>query len=67
MVRKVINRLIGRTDSIDEAINAYVEENASQDELNTVRQMMQNDPALEKNLSTQQALRDVLGLSLIHI
>ena len=61
MVRKVINRLIGRTDSIDEAINAYVEENASQVELDTVRQMMQNDPALEKNLSTQQALRDVLG------
>ncbi len=61
MVRKVINRLIGRRYSIDEAINAYVEENASQDELNTVRQMMQNDPVLEKNLSTQQALRDVLG------
>ena len=61
MVRKFLNRLFGRTDSITDAINAYVEGNASADEVKLVEQMMRDDPALEKDLATQRALLDVLG------
>ena len=62
MVLKVLNRLIGRTDSSSVwAVNAYVEGSASDAEIKLVEEMMRRDPALEKNLSTQQGLRDVLS------
>lgn len=61
MVRKLLNRLIGRTDSSIDAVNAYVEGNASSDEIELVQKMMRADASLEKDLSTQQALRSVLG------
>lgn len=61
MVRKALNRLIGRTGSGTDAINAYVEGNASDDEIKLVEQMMRDDPALEKDLATQKSLLSVLG------
>ena len=61
MVRRLLNRLTGRTDSSDNAVNAYVEGNASPDEIRLVEEMMRQDSSLEKNLSTQQALKAVLG------
>ena len=61
MVLRVINRLKGRTDLNDDAVNAYVDGNASSEQLDAVRELIKSDPALEKDLSTQQALRSVLG------
>lgn len=61
MVRKALNRLIGRTGSGTDAINAYVEGNASDDEIKLVEQMMRDNPALEKDLATQQSLLSVLA------
>jgi hypothetical protein len=62
VVLRVLNRLIGRTDSsADGAVNAYVEGSASQSEINLVEQMMRENPALEKDLSTQKSLLSVLG------
>ena len=61
MIRKFLNRLFGRTDPVTYAINAYIEGNASADEMKLVEQMMRDDPALEKDLATQQALLGVLG------
>ncbi len=61
MVRKALNRLIGRTGSSTDAIAAYVGGNASDDEIKLVEQMMQDDPALEKDLATQKSLLSVLG------
>jgi hypothetical protein len=61
VVRKLLNRLIGRTDSSIGAVNAYLEGNASSDEIELVKKMMRTNAALEKDLSTQQALRSVLG------
>ena len=64
MVFRVLNRLIGRTDQSDigvDTVNAYVDGNASNDEIKIVEEMMRENPALEKDLSTQQALRSVLG------
>lgn len=61
MVRKALNRLIGRTGSGTDAINAYVEGNASDDEIKLVEQMMRDDPAFEKDLATQKSLLSVLG------
>jgi hypothetical protein len=62
VIRRLLNRLIGRTDSsVDEAINAYVDGTASSDETRTVERMAQENPALEKDLSTQMTLREVLG------
>ena len=63
MVLKVLNRLIGRTDRREigiDAVNAYVEGNASPDEMNLIEQMMRENPALEKDLTTQRSLLDVL-------
>ena len=61
MIRKFLNRLFGRTDSITDAINSYVGGNASADETSLVEQMMRDDPALEKDLATQRAMLGVLG------
>ena len=61
MIRKFLNRLFGRTDPVTYAINAYIEGNAPADEMKLVEQMMRDDPALEKDLATQQALLGVLG------
>jgi anti-sigma factor RsiW len=61
VIRKFLNRLFGRTDPVTYAINAYIEGNASADEMKLVEQMMRDDPALEKDLATQQALLGVLG------
>ena len=61
MIRKFLNRLFGRTDPVTYAINAYIEGNASADEMKLVEQMMRDDPAFEKDLATQQALLGVLG------
>lgn len=61
MVRRILNRLIGRTDSHVDAVNAYVEGNASADETRLVEQMMHENPALENDLATQQSLLAVLG------
>ena len=60
MVLKFLNRLIGRTDSSIDAVNAYVEGNASPDEINLIEQMMRENPALEKDLTTQRSLLGVL-------
>jgi hypothetical protein len=46
--------------SID-AINAFVEGNASADEIQLVERLIRDDASLERDLSTQQALRSVLG------
>jgi len=61
VIRKFLNRLFGRTDPVTYAINAYIEGNASADEMKLVEQMMRDDPAFEKDLATQQALLGVLG------
>ena len=61
MIRKFLNRLFGRTDPVTYAINAYIEGNAPADEMKLVEQMMRDQPALEKDLATQQALLGVLG------
>lgn len=64
MVFGVLNRLIGRKDQSDirdDAVNAYVDGNASNDELKIVEEMMCENPSLEKDLSTQQTLRSVLS------
>ena len=61
MFRKFLNRLIGRKDLSIDAVNAFVEGNASSDEIQLVENLMQDNASLEKDLSTQQALRSVLG------
>jgi hypothetical protein len=61
VVRKFLNRLIGRTDLSIDAVNAFVEGNASADEIQLVENLMQDNPSLERDLSTQQALLSVLG------
>lgn len=61
MLRQLLNRLFGRTDSSIDAINAYVEGNASTNEIKLVEQMMRSNPMLEKDLATQKALLSVLG------
>ncbi len=61
MVRRLLNRLIGRTDPEVDAVNAFVDGDASADELRLIEEMMRRDPALERDLTTQMALRDVLG------
>ncbi|MDP6055613.1 MAG: hypothetical protein QGF24_02350 [Dehalococcoidia bacterium] len=61
MVLRLLNRLFGRTDSsVDEAVNAYVDGLASPDEIQLVERMMREDSALEKDLTTQQGLREIL-------
>ena len=61
MVLRVLNRLIGRTDSSIDAVNAYVEGNASQDEIKLIENMMRENPALEKDFATQRSLLEVLN------
>ena len=64
MVFRVLNRLIGRTDHREfgvDAVNAYVEWNASPDEIKLIEEMMRENPALEKDLATQRSLIEVLG------
>jgi hypothetical protein len=64
VIFRVLNRLIGRKDQSDirdDAVNAYVDGNASNDELKIVEEMMRENPSLENDLSTQQALRSVLS------
>ncbi|MEE8045625.1 MAG: hypothetical protein V3T49_02175 [Dehalococcoidia bacterium] len=56
-----INRLFGRTDTSIDAVNAYVEGNASADDVKLVEQLMRDNPALEKDLATQKVLLDVLS------
>lgn len=56
----VLNRLFGRTDQHIDAVNAYVEGNASTDEIRIVEELMRENSALEKDLATQQSLRSVL-------
>jgi hypothetical protein len=60
VVLKVLNRLIGRTDSSIDAVNAYVEGSASPDDIKLIEQMMRENPALEKDLTTQRSLLNVL-------
>ena len=60
MIFRVLNRLIGRTDSSLDAVNAYVEGNASPDEIKLIEQMVRENPALEKDLTTQRSLLQVL-------
>ena len=57
MFRKFLNRLIGRKDLSIDAVNAFVEGNASSDEIQLVENLMHDNASLEKDLSTQQALR----------
>ena len=64
MIFGVLNRLIGRKDGSEirnDAVNAYVEGNASGDQVKIVEEMKRENPALEKDLSTQSALLSVLG------
>ncbi|MBT3555783.1 MAG: hypothetical protein HN926_05620 [Chloroflexi bacterium] len=61
MVRKFLNRVISRKDLSIDAINAFVEGNASADEIQLVERLIRDDASLERDLSTQQALRSVLG------
>ena len=61
MVHKFLNRLTGRKDLSFDAVNAFVEGNASSDEIQNVENLMQDNASLKKDLSTQQALRSVLG------
>jgi len=60
VVLKVLNRLIDRTDSSIDAVNAYVEGSASPDEIKLIEQMIRENPALEKDLTTQRSLLNVL-------
>jgi hypothetical protein len=57
---RLINRLFGRKDLDIDAVNAFVEGSASPDEQLLVEKMMRENPALEKDLSTQRALLGVL-------
>jgi hypothetical protein len=58
---EVLNRLFGGKDQSIDAVNAYIEGNASVDETQLVEKMMREDSSLEKDLSTQTALLSVLG------
>jgi hypothetical protein len=60
VVRRLLNRLIGRTGPSIDAINAYVEGKASEGEMKLVESMMRDNPALENDLATQKALLGVL-------
>jgi len=59
--RRFLNRLIGRTDMNIDAVNAFVEGNASPDETRIVEELIRLDPSLERNLSTQQGLLEVMS------
>lgn len=61
MFRRFLNRLIGRTDLNIDAVTAFVEGNASPDEIRIVEDMIRRDPSLERNLTTQQGLLEVLN------
>lgn len=61
MLKSLLNRTIGRTDRAEYAINAYVDGNASEEEALFVSELVKSDPELAKDLSTQQALRELLG------
>jgi len=61
VLKTLLNRITGRTDRAEYAINAYVDGNASEEEALLVEKLTLANPELAKDLSTQQALRDLLG------
>ena len=61
MINRLVNKLLGRAGPPTDAVSAFVDGNASADEVKLVEQMMRDDPALEKDLATQKAMLEVLG------
>jgi len=61
VLKTLLNRITGRTDRAEYAINAYVDGNASEEEALLVGKLSQANPELAKDLSTQQALRELLS------
>ena len=61
MINRLVNKLLGRAGPPTDAVSAFVDGNASADEVKLVEQMMRDDPALKKVLATQKAMLEVLG------